>query len=486
MSTFFSAAAGAQSLPDGQPCSHAADCSSTYCYPGPDDGYYCVNASENCAEPGASGVLFGDSYVYSGVNYDCVMGSGLAFAGYVDGQSCTYSTLCASTYCGAGPDQNYCFAATANCPEPGTSGVQYGDSYVYAGATYDCVQGYGIMPDSGVADGAPCVRHAQCASGYCYPGPDLYYCLGADENCAQPGTDGILFGQSYEYQAVTYQCVAGTGLVAPTLLDDGQACTDDSQCTSRYCYPGPDQDYCLGAQFNCAQPGTDGVLFGESYVYDGATYDCVAGRGLAFAGYVDGQACMDATQCVSTYCAPGPDQEYCFSGTANCPEPGTSGVQYGESYLYDGVTYDCIEGYGIMPDSGVANGAPCVHDSQCASSFCYPGPDVYYCLGAEDNCAQPGTDGVLFGQSYDYQGVTFQCVAGTGLVAPALLANGQPCLHSSDCTSRYCALGPDQYYCLAVSDNCVEPGADGVVYGDSYVYEAATYECVAGGGLQRQ
>jgi hypothetical protein len=90
-------------------------------------------------------------------------------------------------------------------------------------------------------------------------------------------------------------------------------------------------------------------------------------------------------------------------------------VQYGASYVYHGINYECVAGVGLV--AGFANGVPCSHHSDCVSTYCYPGPDQYYCVDAADNCAEPGADGVLYGQSYVYEGVTYDCVAGQGLVA---------------------------------------------------------------------
>jgi hypothetical protein len=65
------------------------------------------------------------------------------------------------------------------------------------------------------ADGALCTTGGNCASNYCYPGPEnKNYCLNAAKNCAQPGTAGVMYGASYLYNAREYKCVAGVGLQA--------------------------------------------------------------------------------------------------------------------------------------------------------------------------------------------------------------------------------------------------------------------------------
>src|SRR5689334_22107661 len=81
------------------------------------------------------------------------------------------------------------------------------------------------------------------------------------------------------------------GRSAQALSDDGSPCTTGTDCTSGYCYPGPDQNYCIAASSNCAQPGTAGVYFGQSYSYKGTVYNCVSGVGLQAAGTANGSPC---------------------------------------------------------------------------------------------------------------------------------------------------------------------------------------------------
>ena len=78
----------------------------------------------------------------------------------------------------------------------------------------------------------------------------------------------------------TYQYASCTPEVAQ-LIANGVACTSNSQCSSGYCYPGPSStNYCIAANKNCAKPSTDGILYGEEYLYGGNRYQCAAGVGL--------------------------------------------------------------------------------------------------------------------------------------------------------------------------------------------------------------
>ncbi len=336
-----------------------------------------------------------------------------SLGGGANGTPCASNSSCSSGYCYPGPDQSYCSAATANCAQPGTNGVQYGTSYVYNGVTYACVAGEGLLaPPFG--NGLPCDLGSDCTSSSCSSGPaGQSYCMATSSNCAQPGTSGVDFGASYSYQGATYDCVAGSGLeIGP--FANGLPCKSWHDCTSHYCYPGPDQTYCIAATANCAQPGTSGAQFGTSYTYEGSKYDCVAGQGLEAPPFTNGAPCQQDSDCGSNTCAAGPDQSYCIAASANCAQPGTSGVQYGASYVYQGATYDCIAGTGLETGP-FADGLPCKSSYDCSSHYCYPGPDQMYCISESANCAQPGTSGVQFGTSYSYNGSTYDCIAGEGL-----------------------------------------------------------------------
>ena len=105
-----------------------------------------------------------------------------------------------------------------------------------------------------------------------------------------PGTSGAITGEvSYTLTENTTFPMACTGpggsvsknitvtvsQVQPTKLADGVECSSYDQCQSNYCYAGPEnKKYCVNRDLNCAQPGTAGVTFGSTYVYNGAQYQC--------------------------------------------------------------------------------------------------------------------------------------------------------------------------------------------------------------------
>ena len=61
-----------RNVPDGMLCLDWRDCASGYCYEGPRDRFYCVNAKKNCVQPGKEGVMYRDTFWYDHILYECV------------------------------------------------------------------------------------------------------------------------------------------------------------------------------------------------------------------------------------------------------------------------------------------------------------------------------------------------------------------------------------------------------------------------------
>ena len=58
-------------------------------------------------------------------------------------------------------------------------------------------------------------------------------------------------------------------------VPNGMLCLDWSDCASHYCYEGPrDRPYCIHERMNCVQPGKDGVIYNDTYLYDHIWYRC--------------------------------------------------------------------------------------------------------------------------------------------------------------------------------------------------------------------
>ena len=80
-------------------------------------------------------------------------------------------------------------------------------------------------------------------------------------------------------------------------------------------------------------------------------------------------------------------------------------------------TANGILSFFINRHEGIANGELCARASQCSSGYCYPGPEgATYCISEDSNCAKPSSIGIFFGQSYTFEGQTYKCQPGVGLI----------------------------------------------------------------------
>jgi len=132
------------------------------------------------------------------------------------------------------------------------------------------------------APGSECTQNSDCASNYCYPGPDnKRYCISAEKNCARPGAVGVMYGERYDYGSVTYECRTGGTLARLRASSNGMSCESNVECQSNYCYPGPDAEsrVCIDANMNCAFPGVNGFKYGQCAKFKGTLYRCTQGEG---------------------------------------------------------------------------------------------------------------------------------------------------------------------------------------------------------------
>jgi hypothetical protein len=129
-------------------------------------------------------------------------------------------------------------------------------------------------------------------------------------------------------------------------------------------------------------------------------------------------------ECDSGYCVAGPwGQGTCMNGASNCPNPHGAGAMYGDTYDWDGGSWLCEAGVGLVAQCavdgclGVTSGFLCDSDTDCASDHCAPGPGldgISYCA-EPGHCAQPtryvttGHLGALPGTSYDWEGSSWTC-----------------------------------------------------------------------------
>jgi len=59
-------------LPNGKACNSKKECQSCYCYPGPEEGNFCLAASLNCAFPGSNGVRYGSIVSLDEKTFKCI------------------------------------------------------------------------------------------------------------------------------------------------------------------------------------------------------------------------------------------------------------------------------------------------------------------------------------------------------------------------------------------------------------------------------
>lgn len=268
-----------EEFPNGQLCSQAADCLSKTCIVGPEGKHYCTAENKPCSKPEDSGISFGDDYLYKGIEYYCKR-EGLVEVppgGQIEnGRPCSQPTDCSSGYCYSFfRDKNYCIGTDKNCAQPGSSGVMFGASYIHDGRIYSCKFDEGLILGK-LINGQPCPYATDCASGYCYLGPEEgRYCIAADMHCAKPWHNGVFFGQKYSYRGRLYYCKKDVGLLAGRLSKDGQLCSNSGECGSNSCRLGPEnKKYCVEKNMHCPNPSRPGILIGDSYLYEGIKYYC--------------------------------------------------------------------------------------------------------------------------------------------------------------------------------------------------------------------
>ena len=209
----------------------------------------------------------------------------------------------------------------------------------------------------------------------------------------------------------------------------------------------------------------------------------------------NGATCSDRSECASNWCQPIPDgTKYCMSERKSCSVPGSDGIATWEFQTFGGQVYQCQPGNVYAPwvspivlSGTIANGQVCdpANPKQCSSGYCEIGPDAHYCVGPKSHCAKPGTEGSKWNESYVYNGKTYDCMFPSGIIsrnANRDVTDGMLCLDWKDCASRCCFPGPrDRFYCVNAKKNCVQPGKEGVMYRDTFLYDHILYECVSPG-----
>ncbi len=208
----------------------------------------------------------------------------------------------------------------------------------------------------------------------------------------------------------------------------GRACTSDSDCGGDSCLgtTGGGTRQCgrvVGGEISCTATGgcTRDTDCSSGQVCSGGT--CMAGG----AGGGIGAACSGGGDCMSGLCR----NSTCTS-TCNWTTP-TSGCPSG--YYCDADDSTCETGYctaGVA--GGLANGASCGADTECASALC-----------ANGRCGDPCIPGGALGcpSGFACQLGTLSC-RGSCQRSGAL---GDDCEGNSDCTSGMCAATDARNFC---------------------------------------
>ncbi len=314
--------------------------------------------------------------------YTCTSGSCVRAAG--DGDTCAPCSSpddCAHGLCLGYPDGNgYCgrdCTSTADCGG--------GDVCVaITGGPNQCVRARGTRPD--------CTASAGCRT---------------DSECD-----------------ASARCNAATGACVPrsTGAPIGSACGAGAECSSGVCFNGRCSETC-----DWLDPRSCPAGF---YCNGQATGTC--GSGVCLAGSAGaraiGEACGDATDCSSLFCAEGVCSEPCIPGGAtSCPD-GTA----------------CQTGIGVGCGScqrANALGDPCATNEECASRMCAIQSDASFCTTFCD-----GAGGCPAG---------FTCTpvdASSSVCVPDRGGLGAPCTVNEGCVSDICAVFGDTPRCTRLCD----------------------------------
>ncbi|MBL4635880.1 MAG: DUF4215 domain-containing protein, partial [Kofleriaceae bacterium] len=206
--------------------------------------------------------------------------------------------------------------------------------------------------------------------------------------------------------------IANDGCTLSCLREDGEACTNDAQCTgvcdllgSNTCEP---TDTCGNGTLETGESCDDGNLISN----DGCTLSCVI---------EDGGACTDDAQCTgvcdllgSNTCEP---TDTCGNGTLDAGES----CDDGNLIANDGCAHNCL----------IENGGVCNAPGDCDSGVCDALGNAPALCEAADTCGNgfvDASEGCDDGNLISNDGCSLSCDAELG----------QPCSVDDDCDSGVC------------------------------------------------
>jgi FG-GAP repeat len=462
------------------------------------------------ANGGVAGDWFGfwcalsDDTFIVGAPYDTAPGAakqGTVYAYRLEanlGDTCVMSNECLSGFCVDGfccdtACSDTCQACTAVKKGQGIDGV-CGPIALDGDPDNECP--VGSCSGSGTCqsfNGVACSSPATCLSGYCADGVCCgNACEGPCRACTVAtrggGYDGqcgpIAAGTDPEDECPSAECNGAGACQLPRELALGAACSENTQCVSGFCADGVCcNSACPGMCEACSSAkktyGSDGECepIAATKNPDG---ECSGGycNGSGACVYFNGVACASASECISTYCV---DDVCCGNACTDSCMACTIAKRGGG---YDGqcgfiATYtdpddecpsaECNGSGACQLSQGLALGAACIENTQCASGFCADGVCCNSaCTESCVACNQPAAIGMCSnvdsGQS-DPSGTppcndvcdgTGQCVLGTG----AACTSGNQCL-SRICNKLVCdapkpANGPLQWMTIHTDQNTLD------------------------------
>lgn len=389
---------------------------------------------------------------------------------------CDFSTGTCKTRAKEGETCAYLDPTLINVGPGGGGGDGDGDgngSSGYDSATLiDCERGLRCNPNTlkcvkeYCSEGSFCVYNSQCPSEY---------------TCSNVGSEVL---QNYELRH------GFLGVCLPAVRD-GQACAwhlGENDCASGRCADHDDNgsetcqptrtecDYgCVGSEcrtcaagFFCENDGTDRC---EPQIADGLACGSVGHLSCA-SGFCNNGTCSakvaSGGSCASGYTEQCPSGEFCSDGTCtdaadlgeSCNARGCAAGLTCRSADAAGSDYTCFK-YDYYTDEarGVADGASCSYDRECASGWCRSGSWT---------CSALLPEGSACDDELDYA----HCIAGFGCVPSATSQTGYSCQKLKlpgegcdpsldDCRGGYCALHNDGFLCSPYGDYepfCVEIG----------------------------
>jgi len=255
-------------------------------------------------------------------------------------------------------------------------------------------------------------------------------------------------------------------------MANGDPCDNSGECTSGICTDGVCCDVACGDECqHCNLPGTVGTCTNISDGQDPnneCTDQSVCDGAGACRGIADGAACDGDSDCGSGNCDDGVCCDIACDGTCqHCNLPGTVGtcidIADGQDPNNECTVEQVCDGAGAC--RGIADGAACESDSDCASGNCDDGVccDIA-CGGTCQHCNLPGTVGTCIdiadGQDPNNECPDEQVCDGAGACHAS--SNPNACNNSGDCGGGNCVDGICcDSSCSNTCEHCNLPGTEG-------------------------